>query len=137
MPQPHQVGQHSFHVEEDVVFVKYVAGVSLDELKQMDAIVDPVVQTLPSIYLVYDVSQAGLMTPEARRYAAERSKNLRCYAIVIYGTTLFTRAAIALVLSAARLIAKQIPETVYVNSDSDARLWIAAHRLRGAKSQKS
>ena len=126
--QQHQVGRHSFWVEGDVVYIKYVSSVSLAELKQMDEINQPVIGDLPAIYLVYDVSEAGLMTPEARRYAAERSKDLRCAALLVHGTTLFTRAAIALVMSAVRLIGKDVPEMVYLKNEQEAREWIAAHR---------
>ena len=124
-----QVGRHSFRIEENVFYIKYVAAVTLDELKQMNAIAEPLRSVLPFIYLVYDVSEAGLMTPPARRYAAERSRELQCPAMLIHGTTPLTRAAIALVLSAVRLIGKEIPKTVYVDSEREARAWIAGHRL--------
>jgi len=128
--QRYQVSKHSVGIQGDVLYVKYVAGVTLEELQQMDALVAPHVDPLLPIYVVYDVSEAGLMTPQARRHSAERNKEMRCSAAVIYGTTLFTRAAIALVLSAVRLISKSLPEIAYVNSELEADAWIAAHRLR-------
>jgi hypothetical protein len=127
--QRHQVGKHSFQIEGNVIYIKYVAAVTLDDMIQMDAITRPVVDALPMIYLVYDLTESGLMTPQARRYAAENSKDLRCAALVIYGTSLLVRAGIALVLSAVRLIAKNVPPTVYVRDEEEARQWIAAHPL--------
>ena len=125
-----QVGRHSFRAEGDVVYVKYVAAVTLDEVKQMTALSQPATLAAATLYLVYDVSEAGLMTPEARRYVAEQSKSLQITALVIHGATLFTRAAIALVLSAVRLLGRDVPLTVYVNSEPEARAWIAAHRQK-------
>jgi hypothetical protein len=128
--QRHHVGKHSFVIDGDTLFVRYVAAVTLDELLQMDALARPILGDRSPRYLVYDVSDAGLMTPAARRYAAEASRELRSEAIVIHGATVFTRAAIALVLSAARLFAKNLPETVYVHDEAAARAFIAQRRSR-------
>lgn len=128
-----QVGRHSFRAEGDVVYIKYVAAVTLDEIQQLTALTQPTILAAASLYLVYDVSEAGLMTPEARRYVAEQSKSLQITALVIHGATLFTRAAIALVMAAVRLLGKDVPLMVYVDSERDARAWIAAHRQKLGK----
>jgi hypothetical protein len=128
--ETHDIGPHRMEIERpDVVHIHYMGQVTLDHFKLFDELI----QRLPSeirIYLLRDARQGGIATPEARAHMVRAGHLPRLTAVVTYGAAFQARTLVKLTNTAVRTLTRQTPDLAFVDTEGDARAWIAEHRKR-------
>lgn len=122
-------GSHTATAEANgVLFIKYQGAISLQDMKELRDIVDVVAKTTAPVFLLSDLSHAGPMGAEVRRFTGEWLANSHVGGGANFGAAPFARAAGELVASLMRLIhITKVPFT-FVKTETEAREWIAKQR---------
>jgi hypothetical protein len=122
-------GRHTANVDVDgILFIKYHGAISLEDMKELSSIVEVVAKTTSPVFLLSDLSGAGPMSSEARRFTGQWLASSPVIGGANFGAATFARAAGELVASLLRLIhVTKVPFT-FVKSEAEARNWIASQR---------
>lgn len=126
----HQVGPHRFILERpDIIHIRYAGDVNLEQFKRFDDLIVGVDEPA-KLYLIRDASRGGIASPEVRAYMVRCAHIPRLVAVVTYGSSFQARTLVKMANTAVRVLQQQGPEIGFVDNESDARKWIAAHRQR-------
>ena len=124
------MGRHLLRRDGDILFVRFRGAVDIGEMQLLFAAMVQMQEKNPVVFHLYDGSQAGLTTPEARRWAAENLSGVhRAAGIACYGVNAVVRAIAQLHTRAIALFSKQ-PDVpmVFFATEVEARAWIDRQR---------
>lgn len=124
------MGRHLLRGEGDILFVRFRGPVDVQEMQLLFAFMVRMQAQTPVIFHLYDGTQAGLTSPEARRWAAENMSGVhRAAGIACYGVNAVVRAIAQLHTRAIALFSKQ-PDVpmVFFATEVEARAWIDRQR---------
>lgn len=122
-------GEHRIAFEPpDMLWATFSGAVSPDEARWLAALCEEA-SARGRVYLVSDVAHAELPA-ESRKCLAEQGRAEWFHGIVYLGADL-THRAIGKALSVALLFSSTANfETVFVDTEDEARDWVDAHRAR-------
>lgn len=143
MPDPdgevvatHEVGPHHLEVERpDIVHIRYHGDVTVEHFQAFDAVIDGMSPPETRIYLLRDGRRGGFALPETRAYMARRARVSRLIAVVTYGTTFLGKTLVTMTNTAIRSLKQEGPDLAFVETEAEARAWIAEHRKRVREGQ--
>ncbi|HNN91102.1 MAG TPA: hypothetical protein PKI03_02490 [Pseudomonadota bacterium] len=124
----YQFGLHSIRVEEDIVLLKYVGGASPEEFERQNAIFAEFGEHMTRMYLLIDLSEAGLSNPNSRKYAAENSSGRVPLATICFGASMLIRTAALMVTGAARILGRSKADMQFVATEDEARARVTSLR---------
>lgn len=126
----YDVGPHRLTLElPDIMHVCYDGDVNIEEFKVMDA----QVANFPGnglVYVLRDARRGGQTSLETRAYMARAAKIDRLRAVVSFGATFYARTLVDMSARAIKALRQEGPELVFVDTEEQARLWIAECRAR-------
>lgn len=131
----HQVGPHFINVElPDTLHLRLNGDV---EPEHFQAFYDSMVHLPPTtrVYILRDCRNGGGVTPNTRKRIAQHSNLERVVALVNYGSSFHVRTVMTMLNKAIRLFNRHVPLTVFFDSESEARAWIADNRLRSRSAE--
>jgi hypothetical protein len=126
--QSFQIGLHRFRFEPpDVLFMHFEGPVQAAEFHEFYA---TALKLKPEgqIFLVRDARHGGLLDSKMRTAVINTADPERLAAIITYGSSFQLRVVVTMLAKAMRVIRKSVPLVVFVDSEDDARAWIATHR---------
>jgi hypothetical protein len=128
VPAVIHVGRHRLEYEPpDIVHIHYDGPVELEHFKEFDAAITSIPPPT-RVYLLRDARQGGFVGPETRKYIAENVDVNKVAASVTYGSSFQTRTVTTMMKLAHRRLQSGGPETVFFDTEDEARAWIAEHR---------
>lgn len=124
------MGRHLLRRDGDILFVRFRGAVDIGEMQLLFAAMVQMQEKNPVVFHLYDGSQAGLTTPEARRWAAENMTSThRAAGIACYGVNAVVRAIAQLHTRAIALLHRQVAvPMVFFATEAEARAWIDRQR---------
>ena len=124
------MGRHLMRGEGDILFVRFRGPVDVQEMQLLFAFMVRMQAQTPVIFHLYDGTQAGLTSPEARRWAAENMTSThRAAGIACYGVNAVVRAIAQLHTRAIALLHRQVAvPMVFFATEAEARAWIDRQR---------
>jgi hypothetical protein len=126
------IGPNQVQITGKVLHVKLIGPFLVEHARELLALPDRIYREQGMVFLLVDLAESIPPGPEARKLLATWPV-AGPYPVVIYGAGVLQRAALQLVLSAMRLLARgSIPEVHVFPTESAARAWIAKHPQGGA-----
>ena len=89
---PVQIGKHIAYAEENVLFLRLVDELTLEDFKQYTDWADQLAAAHGSIYIVDDLSAFRTLSAEVRHAIAEWFRRTRCAGAAVHGGSLAARA---------------------------------------------
>lgn len=135
MSEQQHFGKHWLRVEADgLIFLKYHGNLTLPEIQQLAELVAPVAKEQPDVFMLFDVSEATIIEPEARKFCMKWLSEGNFAGAANFGGSLLARTTGEMLMSALRLVHKLVLPTTFVKTEAEGRAWIAEQRqLRAAK----
>lgn len=126
-----QIGPHRFWCMGDLSVVEVVGDLDASHIASMQRATRPMFDEYGYTLTLVDASKAGTMTPEARRASAvyQRSHSIPG-AVGIFGVSALTGVLVSLYSRAIALFATRERETAMFRTESEARVWLDAQRLK-------
>lgn len=122
------IGAHQVWQEDDLVCVRYQGSISKDEILAIIAYIDAAAERSGDVYLLVDSNNIVLPSLEVRRVLAERAYT-RVRGMVRYQRAHTTNSWLTMLLqNAARLIGGPTTRTKVVETEAEARAWLAQLR---------
>lgn len=126
--QGFQVGLHRFRFEPpDVLFMHFEGPIQVAEFHEFYAAALKL-NSDGRIYLVRDARHGGLLDAKVRTAVIKNVDPERVAAIVSYGSSFQLRVIVTMLIKAMRTFRKSAPPVIFVDSEDEARAWIATHR---------
>lgn len=121
------IGKHRITVEKSIVIGAISSPWTQDEMREYFALVLDVYKRCGSVYLMTIIKPGYALSPEARKYIAEWGKQYPDVVAgnVIVGASLAIRAVLRLAQAAARLLSPTRLELTLVDTEEQARDFIA------------
>lgn len=114
----------------DIVHLKLVGEVSLEECKEINRMHFAYAEEVPHFFYMIDLSELGNIPAAVRREASETVKLLPLRGTVIYNSSLRARVLGKLLLTAANMFRSgpnQNPVD-FVETETEARAWVDQRR---------
>jgi len=128
------IGPNQVQIEGKVLHVKLIGHYLAEHAREVLTLADRIYREQGMVFMLLNLAESIPPGPETRKVLATWPV-AGPYPVVIYGAGILQRAALQLVLSAMRLLARgSIPEVHVVSTESAARAWIAKHPQGGAVS---
>ena len=129
MPVWLPLGNHHYHVEDDLFVLRGCGELSLDDTRELLGICN-LIGDQYGYWLVLVDAHAGVgMSAEARRYIGEMSRSpRRISATAIYGAGVQERTLMLFVRNAVRLLRGTEMPVEDFSSEAAARSWLVARR---------
>lgn len=128
--QSKRVGLHQLVIEQDIVLVRLRGDCNLSDAKQICDELVALIGRWGRVYLLHDLTLAGSIPPESRRFLADWNKLYTLGGVANFGGSAAVRMVTLLLMNAYRLIRSGGTPLTYVGSEAEARAWIAAQRQR-------
>jgi len=123
-----QIGPHKFRFEPpDVLFMYFSGPVEADQFHEFYATAMKL-KSEGQIYIVRDTRNGGLLDAKTRAAVIKTVDPKRVAAIISYGSSFQLRVVVTMLTKAMRTFKRSAPQAIFVNSEDEARTWIAAHR---------
>jgi hypothetical protein len=126
-----QIGDHLFRVyEPDVFFMRLRGDIGALDVIQMLTECDRIAADRPPLFWVNDAAELGDIPVEARTIASKAHTDASVAAYIIFGAKFNQRLAATLLVKSAAFFRRpggDVP-VVFLDTEADARAWIAAHR---------
>lgn len=126
--QTKRVGAHQLVFEQDLVLVRVRGDYNLPDAQQVGDELAALMGRQGRVYILVDLTQAGTIPPESRRFLAEWNKQYTLGGVANFGGGAAIRLLSTLLMNAYRLIRPEGAPLVYVGSEAEARAWVAAQR---------
>lgn len=122
-------GAHELWVEGDTVCVRYHGAISVAGMEQIIAYIEAVADRIGSVFLLVDSNELVFPSVEVRRLLAERGY-ARVKAQVRFQRDFAQTAGMSVLLqNAARLLGRPSVPTKVVETEAEARAWLAEVRM--------
>ena len=131
---PSQIGPHQVHVQDDLLFIRFIGPYLPEEARQVLALADQMYRTYGGCYMLADVRQGGPPGPETRRVIGTWPY-LGTYVAALFGVNSAIRVLTTLLVGAQRLLGTRQPiRTELFDHEDEARAWLLEQRrlLRGS-----
>lgn len=123
-----QIGPHRFRFEHpDVLFMYFEGSVDVAHFHEFYALAIKLIPLHP-IYIVRDTRGGGLLDAKTRSAVLKTVDPERVAAIISYGSSFQLRVIVTMLLKAMRTFKNAAPQAIFVDSEEEARAWIAANR---------
>jgi len=128
------IGPNQVQIDGCILHVRLIGPYLAEHARDVLTLADRIYREQGMVFMLLNLAESIPPGPETRKVLATWPV-AGPYPVVIYGAGLLQRAALQLVLSAMRLLARgSIPEVHVVSTESAARAWIAKHPQGGAAS---
>ena len=128
------IGPNQVQITGKVLHVKLIGPFLVEHARELLTLPDRIYREQGMVFMLLNLAESIPPGPETRKLLATWPV-AGPYPVVIYGAGMLQRAALQLVLSAMRLLARgAIPEVHVFSSEAAARAWIAKHPHGGAAS---
>ena len=125
------IGSHEVSLEgTDLLHVRCIGEMSARDVEQITAWAQARISQLAGSYMIVDLRKSAGMAKEARRRVADWLRDHHLAAVVNYGASTVSRAFSNLAIRALRALHGYDVENVFVESEDEARAWIARHRAQ-------
>jgi hypothetical protein len=125
------IGGQPFTVQGDEVVGYFQRAMSLPEIIRLLRITQEVKRLRGRVFLLAQVSgEMGTVSPESRRWIAEWGKRHHIDGLALSGGSAVGRALTLLIVTAVNLLRKAPTALTFVQSEAEARAWVAAQRQR-------
>lgn len=131
-PNEIRVGAHLFRWEEpDIGYIAYGGNLDGPTMAQLSEESRRFTQGKPCVFLLVNMAGAGKVSASARQESARGSRDLNLRGIAVIGASAPLRLISGLVSRAVDLLNGNTDNpTRFFESESEARSWIAARRMR-------
>lgn len=128
-----RVGAHLVQIEGDLLILTQHGDFTLDDMKTFTAIADTHGGPFGYLLTLVDLTDAGSLPADARRYSADRVREAQrrgpiYAATALYGAGLVTRGMATLYFSAIRLLSAGGQTTYFAKTSEEARAHLAERR---------
>ena len=128
------IGPNQVQIEGKVLHVKLIGPYLVEHAREILTLTDRIYREQGMVLMLLNLAESIPPGPETRKLLATWPV-AGPYPVVIYGAGILQRAALQLVLSAMRLLARgSIPEVHVFSTESAARAWIAKQPQGGTAS---
>ena len=135
--ESHEVGPHRLEIERpDVVHIRYDGDVNLEQFKAFDEIINKI-SSPRQLYLLRDAHRGGTTSPETRAKMVQSVHVMRWRAVVTYGASFHARTVVTLTNKAIRILKEEGPAVAFLDTEAEARAWIAEHRKQSEDAKGS
>lgn len=128
MREQRPFGKHELYVEDDLLCLATHGTLTLEEMQQVIAVVEELIERHGHVLVLADHREAGSFEPDARRYGATWAVGKPVLGMAMYNVNLVSRTLFSMVLKATNIIRKQPLPFDFFKSEGDAREWLAALR---------
>ncbi len=130
-PEVRQVGGHRVEIEGDLLITRIVGDYTLEDIRSYYELAREMSQK-GDVYSIGDMTRAGTITPEARRYSVENGNGLRMIYSASFGLNPAMRVLMTMLLRAAQLLGRSRPGTQveFFATEAEARAAVARIRAR-------
>jgi len=126
----HDVGHHRLEIERpDIVHIHYMGDVNLEQFNTFDEIINNI-PAPRELYLLRNAHRGGTTSPETRAKMVQTMHVMRWRAVVTYGASFHAQTVVTLTNKAIRILKEDGPPLAFLDSEEEARAWIAEHRKR-------
>jgi len=130
-----QIGKHLIEIEDDVLVSRLNGDFTLDDVMAFYALAREHGQQRP-IYSIGDMTRAGSISADARRYAVENGHKLNFGATVSFGLNMPMRTLLTMLTRATELLGRgdSSAHMQFVATEQDARTYITNRRKKAGSS---
>lgn len=126
----YHIGTHRFRFDApDIWHIRLHGEVTPEQFDQFYAMAMSLVPDRP-VYLIRQEVNEGLFGSKTRARIIQIVDPQRVAAIVSCGASFHRRVLVMMLIRAFRAVKQSAPEMVFVESESEARAWVDAHRSR-------
>lgn len=123
-----EAGPHRFRFEPpDVLFMYFNGPVEVGHFHEFYSTAMKL-SSNGRIYIVRDTRNGGLLGAKTRSAVIKTVDPQRVIAIISYGSSFQLRVIVTMLTKAMRTFKRSAPLAVFVDTEEEARTWIAAHR---------
>lgn len=123
-----KIGPHRLRFEPpDVLYMYFEGSVDVAHFHEFYALATTLIPQNP-IYIVRDTHGGGLLNAKTRSAVINTVDPTRVAAIISYGSSFQLRVIVTMLLKAMRTFKRSAPQAIFVDSEEEARAWIAANR---------
>lgn len=127
--QTHWALRQSWHIEDDVLFSRWVGAATLEELEPFLAFAERCAAQTDPLFLIVDNTHAEPGRPEVRRRLVDWARrNGDLAGVAIFGGDFATRAIGMLIINAIALVTQRRPQIVFLSDEAAARSWVDQRR---------
>jgi hypothetical protein len=113
----------------DVCFAAFVGDIDASVMRRMNEELWRVAHEKPYIFLLLDHSRTGSVSSEARKLAAEGTRNLRVVGVASFGASFPVRVVVSLLARAHAFFRKETAMDLhFFRDEAEARAWIEERR---------
>ncbi len=124
-----KIGTHLVRIDGDTVLTRYVGVPKYEDVCNIHAEFDRVLNEHGRLFVINDMHQSGLPTAETRKFIATWGATHAIAGVASFGASIAIRALHALIFRAMALVGKKPTiEAVHCDNEADAFAWIAARR---------
>jgi hypothetical protein len=124
----YHLGPHRFRFDvPDVLHMHFNGNVEPQHFEQFYATALRLVPDRP-MYIMRDTRHGGLLNAQTRARVVKVVDPGRIVAIVSYGASFQQRVIVTMLTKALRAFKRTAPIIAFVDSETEARAWIVAHR---------
>jgi hypothetical protein len=129
MAEWHSQGTHRFYRETDLVFFEVHGPFTLADAQCMFDVCEGCAQEYGYVLSAFDNRDGPGMTPEARRFTSERSRERPVKsAVAVIGASLAVRTMSFLLMNVMRLAGKPVSPVLFCSTQEEAMAWLAGQR---------
>ena len=127
---PQQIGRHQININDSTIHIHFYGTCNADEATKMMALFERVHADRGPLYVLMNLTDAGLPSLEARRIIAEAAPRFSVHANVYYGVSFITRAVAILLHRVIVLVKKQESKVFFASDESEGQRIIQQCRMR-------
>ena len=125
------IGNHQVEITGDTLLVRWVGTPTLEEMQSIGALNEQVIAECGHVFYIMDMRQAGVPSPEARRYLKGWAVGKPIIGPVVFGMSLPVRAILTMVLRGMQLSNQYKRfESAFVKDEGEARAWVVQLRVQ-------
>lgn len=125
-----RIGAHTIIEEGELLMLRLVGDVSLEEMQQVIAAIDSVIERCGYFAVIGDVRELRAVSPEARKFAGRWENVQRSYGTAIFGASFGIRTLIGLLSRAITLFRGEGKTSAleFFKTEEEARSWLQSRR---------
>lgn len=131
------VGKQLVRFEPEIVYLRLRDKYEVHEVRGLASLIDQAAATRGASYILLDMRDLGWLSSDVRRESAEWVRKSSIGALAVVGTNPHIRVIISLLLRAASLLGATPYPLRFIETEEEARAWLAAERSTAESARSS
>lgn len=122
------IGPHLVEIDGDLVVCRNHGDFTLEHMKEVCALFAELLTQHGRLFSISDATKGADFKADARRYAAEWSKDHQVTGTVVFGTSTIARVTLTLMIRATAVLTRKPRPLAFVETEEQARAWVKEQR---------